>query len=158
MQEWFQPRLRVEVPRRVEQHEVGREARAAYDLGAEARLLVIEESETAEQGHGDEHNQQGGEEAQRAAGIELREAKALLGNAAAHDARDEKARDHEEDVDSDEAARDELRCGVEGDDCEDGPGPQTVDVGAVVGIARTQLAAAERDCRHGEWAQRTPVS
>ena len=72
--------------------------------------------------------QQSGENAPRAAGIEMGQAERALADLAQQNARNEKARDHKEDIHADKPTFEHRRKGVEDHYGEDGHRPQALDV------------------------------
>jgi len=145
-----QQRLRlrggVEIAAVAPQHEVRDERRAAGDVLAEVRVLQGKEEPPPDRPRGQQHDDQRGEDALDAARVEIGEAEGAALEAAEHDRGDQKARDHEEDVDADEAAGHAVGKRVEADDREHGDGTEAVDVGPVfrldVRVRHVQRSAA----------------
>ena len=81
----------------------------------------------------------GGQDAPCPLGVEHRERKPTDGAFGQNDARNEKARYDEEDVDAGKAARNERPIGVEGDDAEHRDRAQSVDV-----LPETEFAPSAR--------------
>jgi hypothetical protein len=98
-------------------------------VAAKLDQLRREKLEPADRPTGGEDDGERSKEPAHATGIELAEAEALLLESIADDASDQKARDDEEDVDSDEATAHPAGKTVIGDDRQDGDAMQAVDVG-----------------------------
>ena len=86
-----------------------------------------------ERDRGGEHDEEGGDDAADAAGVEVGDGECAGGDSRDDDAADEVSGDDEEDVDADVAAGEVRDAEMRGEDEEDGEGAEAVDVGAVVG-------------------------
>ena len=91
-----------------------------------------DQREPAENGGGDEHDQQVGIDATEAPFVEVDEAEAAGLDPPGDQRGDEKAGNHEEHVDADEAAGKLAHVEVEQDDDGDRQRPQSIDIGAIL--------------------------
>jgi hypothetical protein len=142
---------RVEVAGVLPEVDVG-DGEGGGDEGlAEVDELVGEKVDGGDEGEGEQHAEEGGEDAADAAFVKFQDGEAVVGEAgggdvAEDDGADEVAGDDEEDVDADEAAGEAADGHVGAEDGEDGEGAEAVDVGAVVegglGLVHGSLSVA----------------
>ncbi|MDT4882032.1 hypothetical protein FQZ97_1179420 [compost metagenome] len=132
MQQRLFNRRRVEVTRLLPEREVGHEETARERVFAHRLVFQGREHEPAIDQRERQHQKQRRKNPLHPAGVEVREAEAVARQVVQDDRTDQVARDHEEDVHPDEAARKELGEGMVDHHRRDGNGPQAIDVRAVV--------------------------
>jgi hypothetical protein len=146
----------VEVARFAEEHQVGEERGTARGLLAELRELARQQHVPAECQRGEQHQHQRGKDAPDAPRIEVAVGEIAGREALQKDGRDQETRDHEEDVDADEAAGQQARKGVVRQHRAHRDGAQAVNVRAVLGMHRSRgRAQREGFCGSAAGAVRT---
>jgi hypothetical protein len=144
VQERLELRGCIEVAGLAPEREVGDEARARRDVLAQAAEFVGQEHEPAERQAGEQHDDERRKEPAHAPPVEVGEAEAPALQVLEDDARDEKARDDEEDIHAGEAAGRGVRERVKGEHGEHRDRAQAVDIGPVRRAARAHRASARR--------------
>src|SRR5476651_950888 len=122
----------VEIAALRPEHEVRDEACAGRHLLAQLAILVAEQQEPAQHEGHDQDEEQRRQDAPDAPAVEIQDAEGAAVEPGEDDRGDQEARDHEEDVDAHEAARQPLREGMENQHRRHRDRPQAVDVGAIV--------------------------
>ena len=118
----------VEIAGLQQQRDIGQKSRAGESVAAELRKGQRQHPEPAQHQCRAEHHDQRREDAPDAPVVETDQAETAEFLLAHDDARDQEARDHEEHVDADEAARHGVRESVEIQDQHHGDGPEAVDI------------------------------
>jgi hypothetical protein len=131
VEEGFSGGLDVEVTGFVPEEEVGEEGGAAGGVFAEGFVVVGEEGEPSEGERGGQDEEESGEDAADAAGVEAEEGEAAVLEAVHEEAADEKAGDDEEEIDADESALEPAGEEVIAEDGKDGDRAQSVNVRAI---------------------------
>ena len=121
----------VEISGFADEHEVDDEGRAAGDVFAKLLEFVCDEGQRAEDKRRGHDKDEGREQPADASAEKSRKREIARVQAGEDMRRDEISRDHEEDVDADEPARQSLWKGVINHDREDREGPQAIDFRSV---------------------------
>ncbi len=123
--------IRIEISNVPELEKVGYKSGAGDHVLAEQREILWHQQQPPERIGDQQDDGQCGKNSTHAPRIKIQQAKLSGLDLRENDAGDEKARDHEEDVDAYEAPRNKSRAGVIGDHQQDRYGAQTVNVRAI---------------------------
>jgi hypothetical protein len=113
MQQRFFGGFDVEITGLQQQGDIGEKRRTGKDVGAQLRIRRRQHPQPAQHQGRTQHDDQGRENPSDPSLIEGQQTEALLLQFARDDSGYQKARNHEENIDADEAARHRLRKGVE---------------------------------------------
>ena len=128
MQQRLLRRLDVEIAGLQPERDVCEESGAGENVAAQLRVGTRQHPEPAQNQHCAEHDDQRRKDSPDAPRIEGEQTEALFGELARDEAGNQKAGDHEENVDADEPARPALAKGVKGNDQQHRHGAQAVDI------------------------------